>query len=295
MGGDDGLPQLYNRLMADYRKGYAFYDPESSRDIKPGMCGYIDGTGSWHGIVDVTNSAATDKGGFSRIQRKHLGKLKCTKRRWGPMYTDTVNTAAVGLEAGATRLPAGIPVEASALVEFSLKSDFGAVLLCRDDVSKHYYMHLEPFRNWVKENSEQLLSDFPTDLKKYGFYVVLNTFTATDVLINGWRNEAHKITLGYKGQVAELADLAMNTDFYGAHSASGWVQAICEGDEKVVFFGGLRYECSHLPGWLRNITRGPNFKEVVQERWAGDNLIIPDPEVEEDAIEITDSSFGELG
>jgi hypothetical protein len=35
------------------------------------------------------------------------------------------------------------------------------------------------------------------------------------------------------------------------------------------------------------------FKEVPPEKWLGDNLIIRDPDAEDDALEIEESTFGD--
>jgi hypothetical protein len=226
--GIDGIPQQYNASMKHYKLGYAFYEPESSLDVKPGACGYIDESGSWHRIVDVTNTVATQNAGYQSIDKTNLIKLRPSKRNWGPRFTETVDYKRMSIEAGASALPAGIPAEASVLIEFSMDSDFGAVLMCKDEVTKQGYDHADPFRDWAKANAEKLLKQF-SSLRKYGFYVVVTTFTAKDVFINGWTQQSHKVALGFKAGVTHVGEIAPATEFYGADSASGWVNPICKG------------------------------------------------------------------
>lgn len=227
MAGDDGLPQQYNASMAYHRLGYAFYEPESSFDVKPGSCGYIDGSGSWNHIVDVVSTAATEKAGYSKINRANLIKRPVSTRLWGPKSTETVTSTSSNIEAR-TSVPAGIPAEASALVEFTLNSEFGAVLLCKGNVTKRGYYHTDPFRDWARANMAKLLETFPV-IRKYGFYVATTTFTAKEVLINGWKNQSHKLALGFGGNFESVGQISASTQIYGADSASGWVQPVCKG------------------------------------------------------------------
>lgn len=227
MGGDDGLPQQYNELMATHRFGYAFYDPESSLVVQPGVCGYIDGTGSWHSIVNVASNAATQKRGYGNIDRDHLFMPPASKRLWGPMLTETVSSSTSSIKAE-TPLPPGIPAQASAMAEFTLNSQFGAVLLCKGEVTKRWYDHADPFREWAKANAGKLLASFPS-IREHGFYVITSTFAAKEVLINGWKNKSHKLHLGFSGGVEEVASISASTEIYGASRASGWVHTICQG------------------------------------------------------------------
>ncbi|EXU98569.1 hypothetical protein X797_008283 [Metarhizium robertsii] len=288
-GNDDGLPQQYNALMSHHKLGYAFYEPESSLVVKPGSCGYIDGSGSWHPILNVASDAEAGKAGLGMIDKAGVIKLAPSTRLWGPKLTETVSSRSLSMSADVP-IPAGIPATANALVEFELHSDFGAVLLCKGDVTKRGYAHDDPFRKWARANMSQLLQKYPT-IRTSGFYVVTNTFTSKDILVNGWRTKSNKVHLGFGGGVESIANISANTEIYGATAASGWIQPVCKAnEEKVVFFGGLKYEFHTLTHWMRD--SNGKFKEKVQEKWRGDNLIIQDPDVEADALEVKEARFG---
>jgi hypothetical protein len=192
MSSKDGLPQQYNASMAYYKLGYAFHDPESSLEVKPGACGYILENGSFHPIVNIGNAKATNKAGYTAIDRTNLIKIRPDKRCWGPKFTETVNHTHTGITAGATPLPSSIPLEATGMVEFSLNSDFGAVLLCDGEVSRQGYDHAEPFRQWVRANAGKLLVTFPKKIRTHGFYVVLTTYTTQEALMKSWHSRSHK-------------------------------------------------------------------------------------------------------
>jgi hypothetical protein len=89
MSSKDGLPQQYNASMAYYKLGYAFHDPESSLEVRPGTCGYILENGSFHPIVNIDSAKATTKAGYKAIERTNLIKVRPNKRRWGPRLSIT--------------------------------------------------------------------------------------------------------------------------------------------------------------------------------------------------------------
>jgi hypothetical protein len=128
------------------QSGYAFHDPESSLEVRPDTCGYILENDSFHPIVNIDSGKATRKADYTAVERANLIKLRPNKRRWGPKFTETVDHKHVGVTAGATTLPSGIPVDVTGMVEFNLNSDFGAGLLCEGEITRQGYNHAEPFR-----------------------------------------------------------------------------------------------------------------------------------------------------
>jgi hypothetical protein len=61
MSTDIGPPKIYPDFMKIHSKGHGFYHPEKSQDVRPGACGYIDRSGQWQPIVDVTDNTALSK------------------------------------------------------------------------------------------------------------------------------------------------------------------------------------------------------------------------------------------
>ncbi|RDW58853.1 hypothetical protein BP6252_13329 [Coleophoma cylindrospora] len=282
-----GQPQKYNDSMGYYRLGHAFLTPQSTTVVKLGCCGYIDDSGYWCPMVDIVNKAATTAGGYDVMDKSTLLKLPPSPVTWGPKMTETVKESRSSLTADAP-VP-GIPVEASLKLEFSLHADFGAVLLCKGEVTRRAYAHADPFRAWAQANAARLLTKYPA-IRQHGFYVVTNTHASKDVLVNSWENGSHMVTLGFGGGVDQSANISSSTEIYGATSAAGWVKPVCKANEEmVVFFGGLKFEYRKLTGWMR----GDTTKFAEKPIYRGDNIIVRDPDDEEDGLEILDSEIGQ--
>jgi hypothetical protein len=223
-----GIPQRYSASMEHYKLGYAFYEPESSLAVTPGSCGYIDDSGSWHRIVDITDDIAVQKAGFQKMNKTYLIQLPPSKRFWGPKCTETVEDKGTTISAGVSGLPAGIPAGASFLIQFTLHSDFGAVLMCKDEVHKQGYEHADPFKDWAKANATKIAKALPS-VRKYGFYIAIATHSAKEVFINGMMRQGRTVALGFKTKIEPHVELAAAAECYGADAASGWVKPICEG------------------------------------------------------------------
>lgn len=233
----EGTPQLYNTLMAHYRYGYALYHPESSLFLRPGICGYIDGEGQWHTMVDIlaivddipegttgTTGSQDPEITSKKPQYTALDKTETFEREKpilrGPFFTDTVKSVNRKADASTT-LPPGIPAEASAIAEFTLNSDFGALLICKGTVTKNFFNGLDPFRNWAKANFGKLLEKFPI-IRTYGFYVVTSTWKAKQVFVKSWQDKGHELNVGFSGGVNSIAEISASTEIYGASREFGW-------------------------------------------------------------------------
>ncbi|OTA82498.1 hypothetical protein M434DRAFT_37076 [Hypoxylon sp. CO27-5] len=286
----DHLYELYNRHMERYGLGYALLEPESSYDLKPGVCGYIDDHGTWRPLLDITDKSAVEEAGCTHIQQNKLVRSRTSRYRWGPKYTDTVSYKKANVKAGASGLPAGIPVDASLLVEFQSEQDFGAVLLCTKEVEKAGYHHAGPFRQWAVNNAGKLLKQFP-EVHKHGFHMVITTYSSPEVYINFWTRKSNHVILGFQAGLTPAGEIAPTAETYRAQSTSNWNHPIY-GERKVVFFSGLVFKFHKLTGWFR--------KDAVKEiPHRGDesnipSLVIRDPNDEENAYEVVVSSTGLL-
>lgn len=274
MGGDH-LHVLYNRHMERYGLGHALFEPESSHELKPGACGYLDDHGAWRPLLDLTDKAAVEALGYTGIEESLLAGARPAQYHWGPKSTDTVSYTKANIKAGASGLPAGIPAEASVLIEFRLKEEetFGAVLLCTQEVYKTGYHHVNPFRQWALANAERLLKAFP-DIDKHGFHIVTTSYATTDVYINSWTKKSNRVVLGFKAGLTPAGEIAPNAESYRAQTMSDWNHPICQGnppvvypavkfwvtdnslgdEKKVVFFSGLLFKFHKYTGWLRKVS-----------------------------------------
>lgn len=283
-------PQQYNESMRKYDKGYAFFEPASSLDVKPGASGYIDTGGIWHPLVDIMDSDAVRSLDMTELDDSIVVPMRPKSMRWGPRYTQSVKYNRYQADVGANGLPAGIPAEAKLLIKFELGTDFGAVLMCDSEVKMEGYHHLAPFRDWARKNAEKLLAKFP-DIYETGFFIAVSTYSTNEVYINSWSDKSQSVTLGFKLGAIPAGEIAPETEWYRAESASEWTRHICQdNEEKVIFFGGLKFEYHKLTGWLRNPE--DKAKEIIPDKWRGDNFIIRDPKNDDDALEVKLSLLG---
>jgi hypothetical protein len=94
------LHQTYAESMSGHGYGYAFYEPESSNIVVPGVCGYLDENGHWNPIADLTNSVSLKENGFSAVEE--VKKTPVTNRSWGPKVSEAVSYVRVDLKAKAS-------------------------------------------------------------------------------------------------------------------------------------------------------------------------------------------------
>lgn len=267
------IPQRYSASMRHYRHGLAFYDPASSLMVQPGTCGYINENGDWSRIVDITDDVAIQNGGYKGIDMTHVIKPLPSRRYWGPKCTASVRHDNVMAKAGGSGLPVGVPVGASFALEFTLQSDFGAVLVCEGEVKKQGYEHADPFRAWARENATKIVKAFPC-VRTLGFYIAITTYSAKDVFINTMMSQGQKVALGLTAKVDPGAKVTTAVGFYGLEATNGWLKPVCEGmhapsfthdefivtevppddEEKVVFLAGLKFEFHKLSGYMRGVS-----------------------------------------
>ncbi|OBT64540.1 hypothetical protein VE03_05296 [Pseudogymnoascus sp. 23342-1-I1] len=225
--------QQYNESMQKYDKGYAFFDPASSLDIKPGASGYIGAGGIWHPLVDIMDSDAVRSLDLTELDDSIVVPMRPKSMRWGPRW-----------------LPAGIPAEAKVLIKFELGSDFGAVPMCDSEVRMQGYHHLAPFHDWARGNAEKLLAKFP-DIYDTGFFIAVSTYSTNEVYITSWSDKSQAVTLGFK---------------LGAIPA--------------------------VSGRITPAKPEDKAKEVIPDKWRGDNFIIRNPKNDDDALEVKLSLVG---
>ncbi|OCK91922.1 uncharacterized protein K441DRAFT_615469 [Cenococcum geophilum 1.58] len=256
-------PQQYNESMRKYEKGYAFFEPASSFDVKPGCSGYIDAGGIWHPLVDIMDSVAVQKLGLSDLDQTIVVAMRPSSMRWGPRYSQSVKYNRYDVDLGANGVPAGIPAEAKIVIKFDLGSQFGAVLICDSEVKMQGYHHLAPFRDWARKNAEKILNKFP-DVYERGFFIAVSTYSTKDVYINSWSDKSQSVTLGFKLGVIPAGEIAPETEWYRGDSTSEWTRHMS--NDKV--------------------------KEIIPDKWRGANFIIRDPTNEDDALEVKMSLLG---
>lgn len=219
------LAAQYAKSMRLHPYGHGFFDPQPSDVVRPGVCGYIDELGQWQPITDLANESTLHAARFSIA--KTVVKFKTRKHEWGPKVSEAVRFTKVELDMGASGVPAGIPLEASMLVDYQTTTDFGAILVCPSTVVQEGYYHRNPFSQWAQENASAILKAQP-DVKTDGFWIVTSTYAAADIWINAWRSKDHHVTIGFKAGAAAVGEIAPSGEFYRADSASGWIHPLVE-------------------------------------------------------------------
>lgn len=216
------LQDSYARSMACHGYGHGFYEPESADDVRPGYCGYIDESGRWQTILDLSKKEEMIQAGFDEPPIAY--NMPTTKRRWGPKTSSAVVGKKTHIEAGASALPAGVPLDASVLWTYSHASDFGAVLLCSDDVVNEGIRQKSPYSRWALKNAKAISKAFP-DVKAHGFFIVTSTWSTSAVSTTAWSNPSKQIEVGVKLGVAGVGDVGPSFEYYRAHTSGSWIDA----------------------------------------------------------------------
>jgi hypothetical protein len=224
MSTNTGLPEIYTNLMKIHSKGHGFYHPENSQDVRPGACGYIDKSGQWQPIVDVTDKAALSQAGFSSLTEQ-LIKARSDEFVWEDVTSEGVRSNKPSITVGADGTAAGIPAAAS--VTFSLENSIksGAVLLCNSTVHRKGFAHEGPLREWGKANAGSILKNCP-DAKRNGFWVVLTTWTTSDVWTNVWKDSQKSVSIGITARAVGVGELSPKIEWSNAQSGGGWIHPI---------------------------------------------------------------------
>jgi hypothetical protein len=213
------IADRYEQAMRIHGHGYGLYHTASCRDIRPGVCGYVDSTGVWQHIVDLGDKKALEREGYTQIG--HLVKGKSAEEVWEEITSEGVSSKKVEANVGGDAGPVG------ARIHFSLDSSTkdGAVLLCNTSVFREGYRDEGILWKWGKANAKAILKNRP-DVKQYGFYVVKATWVTEDVWVNAWTDSEKDISIGFDVHAAGHGELAPKIQYKKGHSAGGWVHPV---------------------------------------------------------------------
>ncbi|CAG7555140.1 unnamed protein product [Fusarium equiseti] len=239
------LASQYLSSMKHHSCGNALYEPAPFSRLQPGSLGYLDELQRWHPILNLLDSEALKKGGYSP-----LGELRPSKPDvclYGPMLSKSTAKTEVSLEAGVGAAAMGLPVDVSGAVKYSTSDEFGAVLVCENEVISEGFDLRQPFVTWLEENAKSLFKDYP-DAKRLGLYAVTWTYSSTDIHISAWNGQSNDATVGYKVGMTGGGTLGQQTSWVRGKSSSGWKEFT--GEKRVLFFTGV-FMRTNLFGWAR--------------------------------------------
>lgn len=102
------LNNIYRESLSKHPYGYALYEPQSSKVVKPGVCGYInpqDGTfvpltGAGNKFIDILDNESLQSSGLSQLDNVVLAEPD--HKYWGPKTSARVHGAKVNFEANAS-------------------------------------------------------------------------------------------------------------------------------------------------------------------------------------------------
>lgn len=188
-----------------------------------GACGYIDTSGQWQPIVDITDKDALAQGGYTPV--RPLVKARSSEFIWKDITSEGVHSSKCSVASAVDGSAAGVPVAGSMTfnLESSIKS--GAVLLCNTSVHRKGFAHREPLRDWGKANAKAILRNCGETWNR-GFWVVKTTWTTADVWTNAWKDSQKQVTIGFKARAAAVGELAPHIEWSNTESGGGWIHPI---------------------------------------------------------------------
>ncbi|KAK8034168.1 hypothetical protein PG993_009163 [Apiospora rasikravindrae] len=280
-----GDAQRYTDAMAGRSFGYGLFHPPRFADMRPGMVGYIDDNGRWHRIADLTNSDELRKKGFSDFILPVADKPDRVKL--GPVLSENVHSHEIALEAdaAAAAVALGLPVDIGGVIEYATEDNFGAILMCDDEVVFEGFDVRDVFVQWLKDKKNQsaILKNH-RDVKRYGVCVVRGTSSAEQVYLRTWSGAGDRVRVGFKLGFTGVAALNPEVAYYRANHGAGWRRF--DGEKRVVFFTGVKFSYNFL-GRGREDRSGAAFRGD-----GGDTFTFEDPDEAGMVYDVTIEEFG---
>jgi hypothetical protein len=174
--------------------------------LSPGSCGYIDESGRWQRLLDLTNNQQLKEKGYTEIDPESLDRSDPETQLWEPRAASTAKKTELKIKGDASVLAAGLPIDVSGAFKYSTSTNFGAILMCDTKVVVECFDHRDPFRRWLNQNADKLLLNYPT-LKKHEIYIATTTYSCSDVHINVWHSKDDEIKIGVKVGVTGVGGL----------------------------------------------------------------------------------------
>jgi hypothetical protein len=225
------IHQTFAKSMIEHGYGHAFYDPQPTDEIQPGFCGWIDDNGIWKTIVNVTNDKDVEEKGYSKLS-ENIELMTPRDSHWGIKTSSSVTENEIEISASASAIPAGIPLDITSLWNYSHSSDFGAVLICPQEVTWCGFVDKAPFRAWAKANAELLLRNKKDALRQHGLFVVTATWSTTEAFTKYWINRTSTVKIGVKVEAPGVGGGGPKVSYHRASSAGSWNEA----DTKVGYY-----------------------------------------------------------
>ena len=178
-------------------------------------------------------------------------------RAWGPLTSSTVKSNRLKLKGEADALSLSLPVDVGGAVEYSTKTNFGAVLMCDDKVESRGFELRRPFLAWLKQNSKVLLGKWP-DVGEHGVIAATWTYSAVKVYIHAWEDAGKTVAVGFKVGATGVGGAEPEVSWHRARANEGWSR--WDDRKRVVFFTGVKVKYNVFGTWGQD-----------ERKWRGDN------------------------
>ncbi|KAK5050810.1 hypothetical protein LTR84_003369 [Exophiala bonariae] len=108
---------IFEQRFKNNNEGHALYLPVSSKNLKPGACGYFDHDGNWKTIVHLSEPAGLNNGGWSPLSNVETVK-NSIQEVWGVMLSTEVSKfePSVEVSPGIPGIPLGAGIKVGYMI-----------------------------------------------------------------------------------------------------------------------------------------------------------------------------------
>ena len=121
--------------------------------------------------------------------------------------------------------PVPIPIEAGIQFDLSKDSNFGAVLLTEKPIAHEmYYGPDTPWNKWVEANTTRLYSDYKTNLRKNGLWIITQVYSTKMAHITTLQSSKRSVQIGVKADVASFVKVEPHGDWSADADSGSWTK-----------------------------------------------------------------------
>jgi hypothetical protein len=112
--GDETLMSAYAAALGRHGYGYAMYEAESNKIIKPATCGYLTESGSWTPLFNLADKKQLESLNLTSFD--NVQKAPSNKRNWGPKTSTNVTGRQINLKVEGSLVTFDSSTSASSLI-----------------------------------------------------------------------------------------------------------------------------------------------------------------------------------